>query len=151
MSIMHLPEGVIRHWTPARFSSWSWKNSAKGTPRASAILRRVLGRGSRWRFSILERYEPAMPERWLNCRWLTPFWFRICMTRVPMLIDTSHPCFFKADLNINVTKFKRHAKSIDTSVQWAMLEAVHKGKKTEVMLSAYSVPGSCWPWCRLDA
>jgi hypothetical protein len=84
-----------------------------------------------------------MPERWLNCRWLMPFWFRICMTRVPMPIDTSHQCFFEANLNTNVTKFKPYAKSIDTSVQCAMVEAVYKESKTEVMLSANDVSGSC--------
>jgi len=84
-----------------------------------------------------------MPERWLNCRWLMPFRFRICMTRVPMLIETSHQCFFEANLNTNVTKFKLYAKSIDTSVQRAILENVYKETKAEVMLSAYGVPGSC--------
>jgi hypothetical protein len=56
-----------------------------------------------------ERYDPAMPERSLSSRWLTPFWFRICITRVPMLINWPLQFFLEANLNTNIKNLKQIA------------------------------------------
>src|SRR5208337_2167584 len=51
-----------------------------------------------------------MPERSLNSRWLTPFWLRICMTRVPILIGGVPQSFFlEGNLNTNIKNYKRKA------------------------------------------
>jgi hypothetical protein len=56
-----------------------------------------------------DRYDPAMPERSLSSRWLTPFWFRICMTRVPILINRPLLFLLDANLNTNIKNLKQIA------------------------------------------
>ena len=74
--MMQFPDEVMTHCNVPSWVERSWKISLIGTPRAKAILRRVWGRGSRWRFSMRERYEAANPVRSLNSCWVNPFWFR---------------------------------------------------------------------------